>query len=177
MDALLTTAKWEILRILSHRPSSPLEIAKTLQTTIANVSQQLRLLEAAGLVTRNRVPNSQAGKPRALYSITENICSLAIITDGFAERTQISLSPTQAFLARALLYESAGIALTKWFFALEKLPKALYLKSIADTIITVEAVPGPGESQETTITVDSKSYTITMEVVQQASPESTVLYS
>jgi len=53
-DYLLSSARWDILKIISEKPSSPIQIAEKLNTTVSHVSQQLRLLEAAGLVTKKK---------------------------------------------------------------------------------------------------------------------------
>lgn len=167
----ITASKWEILQIIAHRPSAPLEIAKTLKTTIANVSQQLRLLEAAGLVTRKKIPNSQAGKPRALFSITKEFCDITIVTKENAQRKQIDLTPIQAFISKTLIQGEPGIALAKWFLLQEEPPKTLYLKSINGQHISIEATPGPKTPIVETIALQGKQYTISIEFVQQPSTQ------
>jgi predicted transcriptional regulator len=176
MDALLTASKWEILSILSVNPSAPLEIAKTLQTSIANVSQQLRLLEAAGLIVRKKIPNSQAGKPRALYSITEEFCLISVVTQGFAQRSHITLSANQAFVSRSFLYDEAGLALIKWFFSLETIPKRIHLKRIDEKNVHLEVQLGPKASQRVAVKIGENEYTIHIEFIQQPSSDSKVLY-
>ncbi|HIH23981.1 TPA: helix-turn-helix transcriptional regulator, partial [Candidatus Woesearchaeota archaeon] len=68
-ETLFTATKWEILKQLETGERSPVELAKAMQSSIANVSQQLRLLEMAGLVTSRRISNRDKDKPRILYSI------------------------------------------------------------------------------------------------------------
>lgn len=170
----ITSSKWEILNILAQKPSAPLEIAKTLQTTIANVSQQLRLLEAAGLVTRKKVPNSQAGKPRALFSLKEDFCDIIIVTKDSADKRHIKLTPKQAFLSKTILYEEAGLALAKWFLNQKSVQKPLYLKEIQNNKILLESTPGPKEKVQEKIEINEQEYHIEIQFVQQSNGK--VLY-
>ena len=66
-ETLFTASKWHILKQLETQPRSPLELARICETSIANVSQQLRLLEMAGLVKTKRVSN-RAGVSASLAS-------------------------------------------------------------------------------------------------------------
>ena len=47
LETLLTSTKWDILEMIAKKPMSPIELSKILNTTIANISQQLRLLQKA----------------------------------------------------------------------------------------------------------------------------------
>ena len=58
LDSFLASPRWDILRIISENPYSPIEIAERTKTTVSFVSQQLKLLEAAGLVKKeNQEPS------------------------------------------------------------------------------------------------------------------------
>ena len=171
----ITASKWDILNIIAQKPSAPLEIAKTLQTSIANVSQQLRLLEAAGLVTRKRVSNSQPGKPRALFSLSRDFCDISVLSDGFAEKKQLTLNKESGFVARALLYEELGLVLIKWFFRQSEYPFKLYLSHVTENTIYLEASPGPGTEKKESIKYKEKEYIIHILYVQQ--PKGVLLYS
>ena len=63
LEGLFSGTKWDILRLIAKEPRNPLELARVLGTSIANISQQLRLLEAAGLVRKEKVSNRERGKP------------------------------------------------------------------------------------------------------------------
>jgi DNA-binding MarR family transcriptional regulator len=67
IDSFFTSPRWKVLEILAKTPSSPMEISKQLNTSIAYISQQLKLLEAAGLVTKVRTRATERGKPRTLF--------------------------------------------------------------------------------------------------------------
>ena len=97
MDAetLLTGTKWNILKLLAKKNTSPQEIANNLNTTIANISQQLRLLETAGFVTKKRTGTAKPGKPRVLFSISDDYCMIILFTKGFAKKKLVRVSKEQ----------------------------------------------------------------------------------
>ncbi|MEM2139161.1 MAG: ArsR family transcriptional regulator [Candidatus Woesearchaeota archaeon] len=68
-ETLFSSTRWEILKTLSEKKLSPIELADKLKTTSANISQQLRLLELAGLIKSEKLSNSDKGKPRIVYSL------------------------------------------------------------------------------------------------------------
>ena len=103
LETLLTGTKWEILEILASRPSSPLELAEKLSTTIANISQQLRLLQTAGLVQKQRTGSGQAGKPRVLFSLSDNYAFITILSKGFAKKKLIKISSKQKEVLKQLI--------------------------------------------------------------------------
>jgi len=91
-ETLFTASKWEILKILSSGSKSPLQLAKLSNTSVANISQQLRLLEMAGLVQSKRISNRDKGQPRLLYSLAGNHSFLIASTHDFVEKKLLKLS-------------------------------------------------------------------------------------
>jgi len=91
-ETLFTASKWDILRILSSGSKSPLQLAKLSNTSVANISQQLRLLEMAGLVQSKRISNRDKGQPRLLYSLAGNHSFLIASTKDFVEKKFLKLS-------------------------------------------------------------------------------------
>jgi len=89
-DSFLTSPRWEILQILAKKPSSPIELAKELNTTVAYMSQQLKLLDAASLVIKTKTGASQKGKPRSLFRLSEEKLYLVSLTKGFAEKKLVT---------------------------------------------------------------------------------------
>jgi predicted ArsR family transcriptional regulator len=103
LETLLTGTKWEILEILAVKPSSPLEMAKRVGTTIANISQQLRLLQTAGLVKKKRTGSGKPGKPRMLFSLSDDYAFITILSKGFAKKKLIRISQKQREVVRQLI--------------------------------------------------------------------------
>ncbi|MBN2453953.1 winged helix-turn-helix transcriptional regulator [Candidatus Woesearchaeota archaeon] len=97
--------RWNILQQLSKKSLSPLQLAGMTKTTIANMSQQLRLLEAANLVKKERVPNRDKGQPRTLFSLNDDYAYIVSLMDEFAEKKLIKLSGSQKNLMKILSIE------------------------------------------------------------------------
>jgi predicted transcriptional regulator len=91
-ETLFTASKWDILKILSSGSKSPLQLAKMSNTSVANISQQLRLLEMAGLVQSKRISNRDKGQPRLLYSLVGNHSFLIASTQNFVDKKLLKLS-------------------------------------------------------------------------------------
>lgn len=100
---MLTGTKWEILKLLSKEKLSPSELAERLNTTIANISQQIRLLQTAGLVKKEKTSAVKAGKPRTLFSISHDYALVIVFSDGFAEKKLIKLTKEQKATLKRLL--------------------------------------------------------------------------
>ena len=71
-ETLYTAAKWDILQHLADRKLSPIELSRLTGGSLANISQQLRLLDMAGIVQSERVSNRDRGQPRVLYSLAQD---------------------------------------------------------------------------------------------------------
>ena len=95
VETLLTGTKWEIIELLAKKSLSPSDLSSKLNTTIANISQQLRLLETAGLVNKQRTGSGKPGKPRVLFSIADDYCLIMLFTKGFAKKKLVRVSKEQ----------------------------------------------------------------------------------
>lgn len=102
VDVLLSGSRWQIIQAIAEKPSSPVEIASKIGTTVANVSAQFRLLEAAGLVTKTRLKTSQAGKPRILYSLKDNQVFIARLCSPQAAKTLRQLTAFERIMTALL---------------------------------------------------------------------------
>ena len=86
LELMFSDQKWNILRCLSEDRYSPLQLAEKLNTTMANISQQLRLLEAVSLVKKEKIKNRDKGKPRTLFSLNEDVAYLIPTMHNFANK-------------------------------------------------------------------------------------------
>ena len=105
---LFTEQRWKILKRIAREPLSPLQLAQATGTSMANMSQQLRLLEAVGIVKKEKVPNRDRGKPRTLFSLAGDCAFMAILTGEVAEKKLVKLASDQAALLRIVFIEDAG---------------------------------------------------------------------
>lgn len=121
-ESLYTATKWDILKILEAGPKSPLELSELLKASIANVSQQLRLLELAGIVTSVRVPNRDKGQPRTLYRIAGDLSYVIATSDDFVDKKLLKLSAMNKVVLRIWFLEDVAVrrALEKAIWALEE---------------------------------------------------------
>lgn len=131
LESLFTSSKWMILKEISRHSQSPLQLAEKLNTSIANISQQLRLLEAAGIVKKQRVPERARGKPRVMFSLVDDFGYLIAATDGFAEKRLLSLSEYHKFVLRVWFVEDSALheEIMKFYWKIK--PNISQIKAIA----------------------------------------------
>ncbi|GIU69990.1 MAG: hypothetical protein KatS3mg002_1226 [Candidatus Woesearchaeota archaeon] len=94
-ETLYTSSKWSILKALELGSKSPLDLAREANTSLANVSQQLRLLELAGIVKSERIPNRDKGQPRIVYSLAGNNSYILVTAPEFVEKKNLILQTYQ----------------------------------------------------------------------------------
>ena len=118
---LFTEQKWNIFKLLSQDKLSPLQLAQKSNTTIANISQQLKLLEAVDLVKKEKIKNREKGQPRTLFSISNDYAYLVFATNDFAEKKLLVLNDYDKFLLRTLFLENAELHyyLSKFYWKIE----------------------------------------------------------
>jgi len=78
---------------LSAIPSSPTELASKLGITTSYVSQQLKLLEAIGLISKSKTGEFEKGKPRNVYSISNDFVYFNLISKNISEKKLLNLTP------------------------------------------------------------------------------------
>ncbi len=108
-ESMFGNTKWEILTALSQKKQSPLELATKLNTTIANISQQLRLLEAAGLVKTEKTRSAEKGKPRILYSIARDFVFVISLQEGGAGKRLINADTHHSIISRIWQIKNSDI--------------------------------------------------------------------
>lgn len=85
-DTLLNNARWEILKAISKGRASATDLAKLTKSSLPNVSQQLKLLEAYDLVEYIKDQKARQGKPRQLYQLKRDVCQLTFVRHGMADK-------------------------------------------------------------------------------------------
>lgn len=90
--SLLGEKRWEILESISISPASPTEIAEKIGTTVSYISQQLKLLEVAGLIKKTKTGLSEKGKPRNIYHLSEEFIHISSLENGFACQKNIKVN-------------------------------------------------------------------------------------
>jgi DNA-binding transcriptional regulator GbsR (MarR family) len=134
LDTFLAAPKWDILKIISLNPSSPIEIAEVTKTTVSYVSQQLKLLEAAGVVKKIKTGAYEKGKPRNVYSICNEFSYFTVLTNGFSEKKKLMLDTNKKIIFKIWCLENPSLhmPLLKFFLLIEDLLSKInkiYLKN------------------------------------------------
>jgi predicted transcriptional regulator len=121
-ETLFTSSKWDILKCLEHAKKSPLELAKETNTSVANISQQLRLLEMAGFVKSERISNRDKGLPRVLYSLNGNYSYLVVSSHGFVDKKFFRLQDYQKCVLRIWFLDNQDLQryVERFFWGIEK---------------------------------------------------------
>ena len=121
-DLFLSPPRWEILKIIAEKPSSPLEIAEKLKTTVSYVSQQLKLLDAAGLIVKTKTGIAEKGKPRSLFSLSKEVAYLSILTKNLAKKKLFYLDEHHKRILNIWLLDDSSLHyfIEKFFWKLEE---------------------------------------------------------
>jgi predicted transcriptional regulator len=127
LDSFLSSPRWDILRVIAEKPSSPMEIAAHINTTISFVSQQLKLLEAAGIVKKTRTGNVDKGKPRTLFSISKETMYVVPLAKGFQEKKLLPLTRERSIILKiwSLEDQKSHVPLERFFWSIEGFLKTI----------------------------------------------------
>lgn len=152
----LVEKRWEILKILASKPSSPLEIAENLGTTVSYVSQQLKLLEAMGLISKEKTGAAEKGKPRSIYSIKNEFAYFSILSKNFSDKKLINLTDHHQSILNIWLLENSSFhyPIEKFFWEIESsldkiegifleqsfIPKIIVITSFAEIKKKIETI-------------------------------------
>jgi len=109
LETMFTEQKWNILKCLSEEKFSPFQLAEKLNTTMANISQQLRLLEASNLVKKEKIKNRDKGKPRTLFSLTYDHAYLISAMNSFADKRLLKVTDHHKVILRIWFLENGEL--------------------------------------------------------------------
>lgn len=138
LDSFFSSPRWDILKIIINRPSAPIEIAEQIKTTTSFVSQQLKLLEAAGLVKKEKTGAFEKGKPRSLFSISEESLYMVPLAKNAPEKTLITLSIENKVIVNIWCLEDTKlqIPLQKFFWQIQQYLEKINLIAIYTKALT-----------------------------------------
>ncbi|MFH1290473.1 MAG: MarR family transcriptional regulator [Nanoarchaeota archaeon] len=108
-DMFFASPRWGILNIIARTPSSPIEIAEKIGTSVSYVSQQLKLLEAAGLVVKERTGSVEKGKPRTVYSVAKEIVQFSALLRGMPAKKHIYVTDHHKIILRIWALENSDL--------------------------------------------------------------------
>ena len=105
-EASLENSRWTILQQLARKDSSASEIAQATGTSLPNISQQTRLLEAYGLIRAAEEERKGPGKPRRIYALRRRCGRGPVARKGFAGKKTVQLDPFHTAVLNIWFLES-----------------------------------------------------------------------
>jgi predicted transcriptional regulator len=122
LEPLISGSKWTILELLSEKPCSPTELAEKTSTSLANISQQLRLLEITGIVKKEKQQSREKGKPHMLYSLNQEYGYVVSMCNQFSKKRLIPVTEYHKAVLKiwCLTDVSAHKAIDKFYLDIEK---------------------------------------------------------
>ncbi len=111
-NSLFQGSKWELLQLIAEKPRDASELAKLKNTSLANITQQLKLLEAAGIIVSSVAPKDKTksrtrGKPKKVYRLNGSRALIMALTPLFSSKAIIKPTPFEAALLRVMLMNSS----------------------------------------------------------------------
>lgn len=174
IEGLLTSSKWAILEEIAKEGQSPLQLSKKLNTSVANISQQLRLLEVAGIVTKQRLRQRERGKPRVVYSLKEDMAYIVHLAPGFANKRLLTLDSYHTYTLQTwfLADSDLHIELAEFYWKINSFLPSIKLISLSKNDLVVYTRSGK-ESEKTNIAKlnpDLKSLKLNIKAEKELSP-------
>jgi DNA-binding transcriptional ArsR family regulator len=132
--------KWILLKDIAHIPQSPTDLAAKTGTSLSNITQQLKLLEAHKIVRKERSEEKSTGKPRTIYHINNELVYAMLLMNGKAERRTFKVDNINRMLFNIIFSMSPEdiLIMLKFCFKYEdvlKKCKAIgFIKSTRDNI-------------------------------------------
>ena len=159
LDGLLGSTKWQILQIIADEPKSPMQIAEQLGTSVANISSQLRLLEVANIVRKTKTGNVQAGKPRFLFSLSNDFLFMSVMTQNQQAKFLVEADPLHQCVAAVWqLPKQIHKIVLRYVFAHDLFDQNVYVHQMGNAItLFVEKVKTPKKEK---ITLNNTTYII-----------------
>jgi DNA-binding PadR family transcriptional regulator len=119
--SFVSSPRWKILEILAREPSSPLELSKKLETSVSYISQQLKLLEAANLVIKQKTGKADRGQPRMVFSLSSEVVYFVALVKGTPLRKLLHLTEHHKTILRIWLLENQNLhyLIEKLYWGLE----------------------------------------------------------
>lgn len=143
-ETLFTASKWELLQVLENGEQSPIELAEATNTSVANVSQQLRLLEMAKVVTTRRLGNRDKGQPRIMYSLAGKHAFCVVTSEGFVEKELLTIDAwKQALLKIWMTKEQEQDFFEQLLFKLKPSLSTISLVTYKNKQLTIYAKTSP----------------------------------
>ncbi|USN45190.1 MAG: helix-turn-helix transcriptional regulator [Candidatus Woesearchaeota archaeon] len=123
MHQQFSKTTFELLKQIASNTQTAGELAKKMKTSLANISQQTKLLEAQDLIKKTAKKTQKPGKPATMISLKKESTTIQIIAQKFVEQKQFNLTFEKKLLISLwmLLTQENAHAIAKLFFQQEDL--------------------------------------------------------
>ena len=171
LELMFSEQKWNILKCLSEDKFSPIQLAEKLNTTMANISQQLRLLEATNLVKKEKIKNRDKGKPRTLFSLNDEYAYLIPTMHNFAEKKLLRVKYHHRIILKIWFLENSELHphLEKLYWKIE--PYLSQIEALAIKQSSKELVIISDKSDEIEKAITDKSKVISIKIFSTVEAE------
>ncbi len=103
---MLDDTRWSILEEVARGSKTMSEIAERVGSSVANVSQHLKLLEAYDYVSKEKDAEGKPGRPQNVYALSKDFSLIAFAEQPTAERKVLDLKDRyHKLILRILLLE------------------------------------------------------------------------
>lgn len=99
---VFTNNRWTLLKEIAEKKQCPTDLAERTNTSLSNVSQQLKLLEAYNLVKKEKSQERNTGKPKTIYSIDNEFVYGIMLRDGKCEKRNFRIDDLNITLANII---------------------------------------------------------------------------
>lgn len=137
---IFSSNKWVLIKEIAEKSQSPSDLAEKTKTSLSNIVQQLKLLEAYGIVKKEKAePTNTNGKPKMIYSINKELAYIIYLKEGQAQKALFKIEPTlKGILNMIFASNEDNYFLSKFFFQnediLKKCKSISLIKSTRDSI-------------------------------------------
>ncbi|MBD3204480.1 ArsR family transcriptional regulator [Candidatus Woesearchaeota archaeon] len=123
-EDILEDTRWKILCKISKKPVTQSELSESLNTSLANISSQMRLLKALKLVkSKKKNKKKTRGKPQSVYSLGKEFAHIRIVKKDLCEKKKISMNRLDKYVLTSYFIKEARYFLLKFYFDHEDLLK------------------------------------------------------
>ncbi|MBU0757491.1 MAG: winged helix-turn-helix domain-containing protein [Nanoarchaeota archaeon] len=118
LNKIFSDSRWEMIKELSKGEKSPIELSKKIRTSLANVSMQLKLLEALSIVEKKRTNSRGVGKPRTLYRLKKEAAYMTIVAENNCAKKLVKMGAMEKIIFSAYLLNDQKLSqnLLRFFF-------------------------------------------------------------
>lgn len=99
---IFSNSKWTLIKEIAIKKQCPTELAIKTNTSLSNITQQLKLLEAYNIIKREKSGERNTGKPKTMFSLNEEFTYSIMLKNGKAERKYFKIEGFNSLLFNSM---------------------------------------------------------------------------